>query len=78
MNKARAKKLRDISDKLDEIASQIQELRDEEEEYLDNMPENLQGSEKYDAAQVNVSELDEALDSLQSVNDSLLNAAGDA
>ena len=44
--------------------SELECLKEEEEEYRDNMPENLQGSERYERA-------DEACDSLDSAYSSL-------
>ena len=47
MNKLRRKDLREITDQLETLQELLQELQEQEEEYRDNMPENLQGSEKY-------------------------------
>ena len=58
MNNTRRKKLAHIQDKLREIQDELQELMEEEEEYRDNMPENLQESERYEKA-------DEACDNMQ-------------
>ena len=49
MNKLRRKDLREITDQLETLQELLQELQEQEEEYRDNMPENLQGSEKYRA-----------------------------
>lgn len=50
MNKLRRKDLREITDQLETLQELLQELQEQEEEYRDNMPENLQGSEKYERA----------------------------
>ena len=50
MNNIRRKSLRDIAEQLEELKASLEELQEEEEEYRDNMPENLQGSERYEAA----------------------------
>ena len=50
-----------MKDQIEEIKNSLEELKDEEEEYRDNMPENLQGSERYDAAELAVDDLEEAL-----------------
>ena len=42
-------------------------VKDEEEEYKDNMPENLQSSERYTRAEEIVDNLSEALDNLDTV-----------
>ena len=49
----------------------LQELQEQEEEYRDNMPENLQGSEKYERADEACSNLSDAYDSLQDAIDNL-------
>ena len=46
MNRIRRKALRNIIDQLKELKSNIEKLQQEEKEYHDNMPENLQGSER--------------------------------
>lgn len=51
MNKARRKELSRAVELLEEAQSIIESCRDEEEEYMDNMPENLQESEKYYVAE---------------------------
>lgn len=69
MNDARRKSLRNIIEKLDDLMSDLECLKEEEEEYRDNIPENLQSSEKYEKADDAVSNLEEACDSLQSAID---------
>lgn len=44
-------------------------LHDEEEEYKDNMPENLQSSERYEKAEAAVDALGSAVSSLEEVLD---------
>lgn len=64
MNRIRRKALNDIKDQIEMLRCTLEQLAEEEEEYHDNMPENLQGSERYEKA-------DEACDSLNSALDSL-------
>lgn len=64
MNKLRRKDLREITDQLETLQELLQELQEQEEEYRDNMPENLQGSEKYERADEACSNLSDAYDSL--------------
>ena len=52
MNRIRRKALRDIINVLEELKSFIEELQAEEEEYRDNIPENLQSSERYENADI--------------------------
>jgi len=46
------------------IIEQLRAIVDAEQAYLDNIPENLQNSRFYDAAETSISALDEALDIL--------------
>lgn len=61
MNKVRRKALRDIADELETLKCTLEELRAEEEDYRYNMPENLQGSERYEMAENAISNLDDAI-----------------
>ena len=49
---------------VDSIILQLEQIKDAESEYRDNMPENLKGSIRYEAADKAVSDLDEAIDML--------------
>ena len=65
MNKQRRKELNGIIEKLEDLKSYVEELRDEEQDYFDNMPENLQGSEKGEMAENAISEMDDAISSIE-------------
>ncbi len=67
MNKIRRKSLRDIIDQLEELRDALDTLKEEEEEYRDNIPENMQGSERYEIAEAACDNLDSAVDSLDEV-----------
>lgn len=67
---------------MESLTEDIEAVFDEESEYRDNMPENLQGSEKYEKADSACDSLesakdtfDEALESLNDVVSSLEEAA---
>ena len=60
MNKARRKAIEKVVSDLYDIQSAVEELRDEEQEYLDNIPENLQGSERYELAEQELENLNSA------------------
>ena len=82
MNKARRKELLGLKERIEslqsdvyDILSALEGLKDAEQEYLDNMPENLQGSEKYDKAEEAVSNLEEACSTLEDITSSLDEAA---
>jgi hypothetical protein len=49
------------------LIRQLEQIRDAEEDYLSNIPANLQGSSRYDAAQESVSLMGEAIDILEQV-----------
>lgn len=74
MNKARRKELSRAVELLEEAQSIIESCRDEEQEYIDNMPENLQESEKYYAAEEAVNNMDEAYDKIGEAIDSVESA----
>lgn len=64
MNKERRKSLREIQSKLERLGEDLEALKEEEEEYRDNMPENLQESDRYQRADEVCDLLQEALESL--------------
>ena len=65
MNKIRRKNLQSIIDQLEELKSSLEDLQSEEEEYRDNMPENLQGSERYELADAACDNLCDAVSNLE-------------
>lgn len=76
MNKFRRQALDKIAIKISELMIELEALRDEEQECFDNMPENLQHSERGEMAEEAISNLDEALDSLEEAFDSIGEAIG--
>lgn len=77
MNKPRRKALREITEQLEELMDELDTLRGEEHDYLDAIPENLQGSERYETAEEAASSLDDAVDSLESAISSIKEAIGE-
>lgn len=78
MNKERRKELNKAVEMLNSLSSILYDATDivetckgEEEEYRDNMPENLQGSDRYSMADEACDCLDNALDSLSDVTDTI-------
>lgn len=67
MNKQRRVKVDDVIEKPRNIQSEIGDILSEEEEYRDNIPENLQGSEKYENAENNCDNLQNAIDQVDEV-----------
>lgn len=75
MNKARRKKLGKAISLVEDALDIVAAARDDEQDYIDNLPENLQQSEKGEAAQEAEDNLNSAHDSLEEARDSLENAA---
>lgn len=67
MNKERRERISTVFDEICDVRSRLEELRsvigdiqDEEQEALDCIPENLQGSERYEKGEEAVENLDDA------------------
>ena len=74
MNKARRKARDEVISKIEEAKELLENLQAEEEEYRDNMPENLQGSERYEAADAAVDNMSSAVDALDEAISSIESA----
>lgn len=75
MNRMRRKTINSIYERLYELRNLLEEVKDEEEEYRDNIPENLQGSERYIRTDEILDDLDSAISSLEETLDYLESAA---
>ncbi len=75
MNKQRRKTINEIYEKIAELRDWLEEVKDEEECYRDNMPENLQNSERYEIANEACDNLDYAMSSLDDALDYIESAA---
>lgn len=71
MNKIRRKALQEIYDKLSDLREELEAIKDEEDESRENMPENLQGSERYEHSETASGNIDEAMEYLSSACDSI-------
>ena len=69
LNNIRRKKLREACSLLEQASALIQKARDEEEDSMNNLPENLQESVKYEQMEDAVENLDEALELIESIED---------
>lgn len=76
MNKTRRKALTEIKGLLSDACQNIEILYEEEYEYLENMPENLQNSERHEQTENAVSSLDEAMTSINNAIDCIEEAIG--
>ena len=74
MNKQTRKKLSEIIETLQEQQSAISEIADEEQDKADNMPENMQMSDRHDDFEEIASMLTDASDSLEDVIDQIQEA----
>lgn len=64
MNKIRRKQLDEIIERINSVRDDLESIINDEEEYRDNMPENLQGSEKYELSDAACESMQEAIDQL--------------
>ena len=71
MNAARRKLLADILDRLSSIKAEIDELKDLEQEAFDNLPEGIQGSERGEKIQANVEIMDDAVNSIDDLEEQI-------
>lgn len=71
MNKARRKTLAEAMDLLYRAKDILEGVRDEEEEAFNNIPENLEGSDRYMAAEETLDTISEAYDSLEEMLENL-------
>jgi len=76
MNKIRRQELKMVirelraikhKDDLDTCIASLETLKDEEQDYFDNIPENLQYSQRSEAAEEAIERLEEALDVLNEI-----------
>jgi len=74
MNKARREKLRAINDTIQNCMDDVEFLRDAEQEAMDNMPENMWDSERYEAMENAVGYLEDACTALDEAIQQIDNA----
>lgn len=71
MNNPRRKTIQEIIDELYDLRNILDDVFDEEETYRDNIPENLQGGERYEKSDEACDNLSDAVDGLDEVISSL-------
>ena len=71
MNDERRKKLRGLMEQVEAAKGELETIREEEALYFDNIPENMQGSDKYQKAEQAIENLDEAISALESFADNI-------
>ena len=75
MNNARRSKIAEVVTSLNSLSMKIDRIMDEEQSGLDNIPENLQGTERYQKSEEAVSALEDAMNSLEECIEHLETAA---
>lgn len=76
MNNARRDMLRGALRKLADVQSTVGAACEKEEDCLDNYPENLQGSERYEQAETAVDCLNDALEKLDEAKECIQSVIG--
>ena len=71
MNNERRKKIRKLIDEIERIKSEIDFVLDDEQYSFDNMPENLQCSERGNNSEDAIDCLSDAIDSIKEAIDTL-------
>mgnify|MGYP002703753094 FL=1 len=78
MNKQRRKQISEVISRVETVQAELESLlddvqgiMDEETEYRDNIPENMQGGDRYEMADNACSELEAAHETLDNAKDSL-------
>ena len=74
MNKKRQTKLEPAIQMLSEISKIVEMCLDEEQDCLDNIPEGLQFTERYEKIEASVDNLESAIEHIDSARDNLLDA----
>lgn len=69
MNNNQRKRLKALSEQVEEIKQEVEMIRDDEQEKIDNLPDGLIGSSKEDEYQEAVDALEEVISSLEDVID---------
>lgn len=73
MNKKQRKELESIASQLENLFSKLESIRDEEDKKLDNIPDNLIGSDKYNDMWTVRDNLEDVMVDLENVIDNLRN-----
>ena len=74
MNEARRDRLRAAVKKLSDVHSIVETVCDKEEDCLDNYPENLQNSDRFERTETAVDSLNDALERLEEATECIQTA----
>lgn len=75
MNNIKRDKLKKVCELLNQASNIVSEVLDEEQDCLDNMPENLQYSDRYERMEAAISNLEDGLSSIESAENYIIDAA---
>ena len=65
MNKARRQQLSKWLEEMENIKSELETICSDEQDYFDNMPENLQGSQRGCDSEEYIEQMEEAVSSIE-------------
>lgn len=71
MNAKRREKLKDAISMLSNAATIVENICDKEEDYVDNYPENLQGTERFEKMEDAVDNLSDALEKIDEAKEQI-------
>ena len=75
MNNIRRKEINKAIKMLENVKSYIENIHGDEEDYMNNIPENLQGSSRYSNAEEAVNYLEDVIDNINEAIENLENAS---
>lgn len=65
MNKVRRANIKETVDLIERVKSMLEDILDEEQDYYDNIPENLQTSQRAEDSEDAISNLEDAISNLE-------------
>ena len=71
MNKKRREEISEVVGTLQDCKTKLESIKDEEDTSRENMPENLEGSQRYEDSETASDRLDDAISDLESAIDNL-------
>lgn len=74
MNEKRRGRLRDALNMLNSVTAIVESVCDSEQDCMDNYPENLQGTEKYERMEDAVDSLNDALEKIDDAKEHIRSA----
>lgn len=75
MNKQKRDRLKVARSFLSKASDIVSSVLDDEQDCLDNMPENLQYSDKYEKMEAAISQLEDGLNNIEAADECLVEAA---